>query len=159
MATTGEVATKALKRLAIISPGETPSAAELSDATDALNAMIASWTAKGLSNDTLPLSSAHEAGVIAMLAVRIAEDYGKTPGPVLARDAEAGWKALQGAFFMVGSSNNTKCPTCGGQTTINGGNTVCPTCNGTGIVSSQAPNYTQEAATILTPAYYATRGY
>ena len=57
--------------------------------------------AGALSGDTLPLEARFEQGVVAMLAVRVAEDYGKTPGPVLLRDAEDGKRALDGAFFAV----------------------------------------------------------
>lgn len=101
MATATEIATKALKRLRIISAGETPAAEDVADATDALNAMLASWEAQGLTGDVLPLDARFEAGIVAMLAVRMAEDYGKTPGPVLLDDADRGWKGIRGAFFAV----------------------------------------------------------
>lgn len=49
----------------------------------------------------LPFDASLEAGVVALLAVRLAEDYGKTPGPILARDADRGEKQLQAAFLSV----------------------------------------------------------
>lgn len=101
MATATEIATTALKRLRIVGAGDTPSAEDIADATDALNAMIASWEAQGLTGDVLPLDARFEAGVTAMLAVRLAEDYGKTPGPVLLDDADRGWKGIRGAYFAV----------------------------------------------------------
>lgn len=104
MATATEIATKALKRINVVASGETPSAADLSDSTDALNAMIAAWEAQGLSGDVLPLDKRFEQAIIALLAVRLSEDFGKTAGPVLLRDADTGWKALQGAFFAVPQS-------------------------------------------------------
>lgn len=96
MSTATEIATKALKRINVIGAGETPAAPDLADSIDALNAMIASWEADGLSGDTLPLDKRFEQGIIALLAVRLAEDFGKSPGPVLMRDAANGWAALQG---------------------------------------------------------------
>lgn len=99
MATATEIVTKALKRINVISGSEVPDASDMSDGKDALNAMIASWDAEGLSGDTLPLDKRYEQGIIAMLAVRMAEDFGKQVGPVLARDAENGWRALQAAFI------------------------------------------------------------
>lgn len=99
MATATEISTKALKRIRVIASGETPSAAETQDAIDALNAMIASWGAEGLSGDPLPLDAKYEAGIIAMLAVRLAPDYGKQPDAVLTRDANNGWRQLQAAFI------------------------------------------------------------
>jgi len=105
MATATEIATKALKRLRVIGSGETPAAADVSDATDALNAMIASWEGLSLSGDTLPLDKRFEQAIIAMLAVRLSEDYGKQVGPVLARDAKDGWDTIQAAFFAVPQSS------------------------------------------------------
>jgi len=102
MATATEIATRALKRITVVAAGETPSAAEMSDAKDALNAMIASWAAEGLTGDTLPLDSKFEQGIIALLAVRLAEDYGKSPGPVLVNDANKGWAQLQAEFIQTG---------------------------------------------------------
>jgi len=45
-------------------------------------------------------SRGYEGGVVAMLAVRLAEDYGVTPGPILHRDAASGWAAILAAFFV-----------------------------------------------------------
>lgn len=105
MATATEIATKALKRINVIASAETPAASDLNDTIDALNAMIASWEAYGLSGDTLPLDKRFEQAIIAMLAVRMSEDFGKTVGAVLSRDADEGWKALQAAFFAVPRSS------------------------------------------------------
>lgn len=49
----------------------------------------------------LPFDASLEGGVVAMLAVRLAEDYGKTPGPVLLRDADRGERQLEAAFMHV----------------------------------------------------------
>lgn len=54
-----------------------------------------------LSFTPLPFDARHEEGVVAMLAVRLAEDYGQTPGPVLVRDADRGMERLRAAFMHV----------------------------------------------------------
>lgn len=104
MATATEIVTRSLKRLRVIGAGESPSAAQMQSGTDALNAMIASWEGEGLSGDILPLPSRFEQGIIAMLGVRLAGDYGKSPDAVLARDADNGWSSLQAAYFAVPQS-------------------------------------------------------
>ena len=168
MASTEEIVTRALKRLSLVSAGESPSAVDLQDGLAALNEMISSWAADGLATadqaleasivsgtpelkeiestadlavgmfitgtgipsgaaiksidsatqvtmtedatstgaytlnfTALPFDASLEAGVIAMLAVRLAEDYGITPGPVLLRDADRGEARLAAAFLHV----------------------------------------------------------
>lgn len=101
MATATQISTRALKRLSLVGAGETPAAADVSDMTDALNAMIASWEAEGLTGDVLPLDARFEKAVVAMLAVDQAETYGKTPGPILLRDASDGWEQIRSAFLST----------------------------------------------------------
>lgn len=105
MATATQIAERALKRLGIVQAGTSASAADIADAEEALNAMIDSWNAEGLSGNTIPYDSRFEHGIIAMLAVRLAEDYGVTPGQVVVRDADNGWLAIQAAHFAVPESN------------------------------------------------------
>ena len=65
--------------------------------------------------------------VIAMLAMRLCEEYGKTPGPVLVRDADRGWSTLQAAYFAVPESKFENALRFTGQATNYGyitGNTV-----------------------------------
>lgn len=104
MATATEISTKALKRLGMVNAGESPEAFMISDCNDALSSMIAGWDCGGLVGETLPLASRFEEGVIAMLAVRMAENFGTTPGPVLMRDAERGEQQINAAFFPVPES-------------------------------------------------------
>lgn len=101
MATATEISTRALRRLGVIDALESPSAADVAHATDALTAMIAAWEADGLSGDVLPLDSRFEQGITALLAVRLAEDYGKTPGPVLVSDAKRGETQIMAAYMAV----------------------------------------------------------
>lgn len=48
-----------------------------------------------------PLDDSLEAALVAVLAVRLSEDFGRTVGPVLARDAAHGEAQLAGAFFRI----------------------------------------------------------
>ena len=104
MATATEISTRALRRVGAFDALESPSAVDVSNATEALTAMIASWEAEGLSGDVLPIDSRFEQAVVAMLAERLCEEYGKQPGPVLMRDAANGWNAIQAAYFAVPAS-------------------------------------------------------
>ena len=101
MATATEISTRALRRIGAIDALQSPSSADIQTATEALNAMIASWEADGLSGDVLPLDSRFEQGVVAMLAVRICEEYGKSPGAVLLRDAKQGQAQIDAAFIAT----------------------------------------------------------
>lgn len=101
MATATEISTRALKRLRITDGHSTPSAADVADVNEALTVMIASWEARGLRGDVLPLDSRFEQAVVALLAVRVAEHFGVTPGAVLADDARRGWNSLQAAYMAV----------------------------------------------------------
>lgn len=104
MATATEIVTRALKRIRKTDSHSTPDATDVADGTEALTAMIASWETQGLSGDVLPLDARFEQPVVAMLAVRLAEDFGTQPGPILLRDAADGWNAIQAAFFAVPKS-------------------------------------------------------
>lgn len=104
MASATEIATRALRRIAVFDALQSLPAEDVQAATEALGAMIAAWEANNLSGDVLPLDARLEQGVVAMLAVRLAEEYGKTPGPVLLRDARDGEAALNAAFMVVPES-------------------------------------------------------
>lgn len=101
MATSNQIATRALRRLSIVATDETPSAADMDHAEQALDELIASWEGSWRSSDVLPLDTRFEKGIVAILAERLAEDYGRTIGPILARDAMEGRDMMDGAFFAV----------------------------------------------------------
>lgn len=101
MATSAQIATRALRRLRVVAADQTPAAADLTAATDALDAMIASWETVPMSGDVLPLDARFEDGITAMLAVRLSGDYGRSPDAILLRDAQRGEDALRSAFFAV----------------------------------------------------------
>lgn len=105
--TTALVATKALRRLRIVAPDESPSAADQETAEGALTEMVAAFKAEGLSGDPTTVAGfddRFEQGLIAMLALRLTEEYGKEPTQLLVRDADRGWAQMQAAFFAVPAS-------------------------------------------------------
>lgn len=106
MTTMNDVVTGALKRLRVINARQTPDGVSASDGLAALNDMMHSWKAKGVDtdHDTLeaaddfPLDDEHVQGVKALLAVRLASDYGVAIDEGVARDAGMGWSGLEAEF-------------------------------------------------------------
>lgn len=43
-------------------------------------------------------STPYDGAVVALLGVRLAEEYGEDVGPILARDADSGWRRIQAQF-------------------------------------------------------------
>lgn len=85
------------------------------DANDAarilqmLNDMMGSWKKQGVDigwtgelglSGTFPLSDEHIAGVKAMLAVRLSDDYAKVISAQLQIDATSGWNAIQADYLL-----------------------------------------------------------
>jgi hypothetical protein len=103
MSTANELATKALRRLGVVDATEDPAAADVLFCTDMLASMIAEWDVFGMAGEVQPLDARFEKGLIAMLAVSVAETFNKEPGPILMRDAEAGEESLMSAFVPVRS--------------------------------------------------------
>lgn len=102
MSSSAQIVSRALRRLKITASGEDPSAQEAADGLAALNAMIAGWEADGVKvSGDVPLDARFEEGVVAMLAVRLAPDYGAEVSAGVLRDAENGWARLQAAFTHV----------------------------------------------------------
>lgn len=108
MATTfADIVRGAYRRTALIRDNAQPSAAEAQNGLDACNDMMHAWVNDGVDightskvlSDTFSLADRHVQGVKALLAVRMAEEHGDEIGPVLARDAETGWAALQAEYF------------------------------------------------------------
>jgi len=102
VSSSAQIVARALKRLRVIGAGEDPSAEDAADGLAALNAMIAGLEADGLKlSGDVPLDARFEEGVIAMLAVRLADDYGATPSSGVVRDAAQGLQRLQAAFNHI----------------------------------------------------------
>lgn len=100
----------ALKRVDILDNIET--AASASDgqyALDTLNRMMHGWKSMGVdvnhstlaSTGTFPLDEKHEDGVIALLAKRMATDYGIEISPDLRKEANDAWIALQADYKVI----------------------------------------------------------
>jgi len=102
VSSSAQIVTRALRRLKVIGAGEDPSADDAADGLAALNAMIAGWEADGVKvSGDVPLDARFEEGVVALLAVRLADDFGTSPSAGVVRDAENGWARLQAAFNHV----------------------------------------------------------
>lgn len=109
MATMRDIVNGAATRLRKTRAGRALPPTDFADILEALNDMMGSWEGKGINinwsgalteNDTFPLDLKHEAGVKAMLAVRVSEDFGKAVGAVLARDAQDGWNAIMADYDL-----------------------------------------------------------
>lgn len=105
MSSSAQIVTRALRRLKVLGANEDPAAADAADGLAALNAMLAAWQAKGVyvAGD-VPLEARFEEGVVALLAVRLADDFSATASASVVRDAEEGWNALTAAFCPVPSA-------------------------------------------------------
>lgn len=100
MSSSNDIVKRALKRLGVLAPGEDMDAADGADGNAALNAMIASWQNDGVDvSSDVPLPSRHEEGIVALLAVRLAPDYGKVPPAQVLSDAEKGWDSLLAEYI------------------------------------------------------------
>lgn len=97
----------ALKRLRVINPRKAVEGVAASEGLDALNEMMHSWKGVGCDvdhetadlTDDFGLDDEHVQGVKALLAVRLASDYGMEISPGIVRDADMGWVALQAEFI------------------------------------------------------------
>lgn len=110
MATARDVVEKAFKRLSIVSSGEPLDAETMSDGLDALNGMMFSWKADGLTyehtrltfSDDFPLGEEFTDGVSALLAIRLSPDFVTgVVTPQLTREADNAWHQLAGKYFVV----------------------------------------------------------
>lgn len=109
MATMRDIVTGAALRQRVADAIDDLDANDASRILQMLNDMMGSWKKQGVDigwtaaldlPDTFPLSIEHEAGVKAMLAVRLSDDYAKTISAQLQSDAMAGWNAIQADYLM-----------------------------------------------------------
>ena len=102
MSTSAEIVTAALRRLRIYDSHQDPTAVDMRDGQKALDLMLASWSAHGVNVDAaFPIPAMHERGIVALLAMNLADDYRKMPGPSVQKDAEDGWRALEAAYIVA----------------------------------------------------------
>lgn len=104
MASKTDIAKKALLRASIHDALESPAAADIAIAENAYDDMVADLENDSIVFDAPTVEARFVQGLAAMLAVRLCEEYGKQPGPVLLRDAESGKTALYGQFLIVPES-------------------------------------------------------
>lgn len=67
-------------------------------------AATASASGVTLTFTALPMDDSLTEALVSILAVRLSEDFGRTVGPVLARDAKRGQAQIDGQFFKVPKS-------------------------------------------------------
>jgi hypothetical protein len=102
VSTSAQIVARALKRINVVAAGEDPSAGDAADGLVALNAMIAGWAADGINiSADVPLPSKHEEGVVALLAVRLAPDYGREPSPLVFEMANEGLYRLEADYISA----------------------------------------------------------
>jgi hypothetical protein len=106
MTTVRSIITKAMRKVQILAAGEDPSAAEGADGLDAFNEMMAGLKLESIPldwrnltlDDDVPLPPEHIRGVIHLLGVELAPEYGKEVDPTIALIAERARRLLQGHY-------------------------------------------------------------
>ena len=109
MATVRDICTRSLRRINVTDAGEDASASDADAALESYNELFFGWVSEGVDtrpteltlNDDFPLDRKHERGVIALLGIRLADDYDEEITAALARDADTGWRALQADFVLI----------------------------------------------------------
>lgn len=104
MHTTSEIILRALRRIGVVASDEPATADQAAAGLDALNEICQSFRLHGVMFDMpilgdatpMPFDAACTGPFQAVLAARLAEDYG-VPGP----DASAGWAALAAHYYVV----------------------------------------------------------
>lgn len=106
MATAQEIINGALRLLAVIQTGETPTSSESDDSLDALNQMLSGWADQGIDlehadlvlGDTLPYQDNHLAAIRYSLAVELAPEFGKSITPEIADRQDRYFRGLQAVY-------------------------------------------------------------
>jgi len=102
MATMNDVVNGALKRLQVLNPRFAPDGNAGIEGLIALNDMMAAWKSAGVDirhvilegAEDFPLGDEHVQGTKALLAVRLAGEYGMEVDDGIVRDADMGWEGL-----------------------------------------------------------------
>lgn len=111
MTTARDIVNGALFRLRKPDSTTQPTPEDAAYSVGALNDMIHGWRAKNVDvgqpegtdltlNDDVPTERMLDEGLKALLAQRLAEDFGKPVSRQLARDASAGWTAISAAYKL-----------------------------------------------------------
>ena len=112
-ATAQTICDRALKRLAVVGVGETPTDNERSEALDALNAMMFGWATMGVdvshtalgANDTQALGDEWDLALEYLLAEHIASPYETSLSPEDAAKARRFWNALAAAYMAINAAS------------------------------------------------------
>jgi hypothetical protein len=107
--TYNEIVSAAMRRLGLTQAGEAPTGDEYGIGIEALNDLVSGWRIRGLEmsytsvessagGDVSPFEDEDLDAVKALLAMRLAEEYGKMPSPMLAAAASTYWNALFGKY-------------------------------------------------------------
>lgn len=107
-ATARQVLTRALRRIRVISEGETPSAEMADDALEVMNTMMFGWNASGIlyAHVALGLDSTvnvpdEQIGFVRdLLCEQLAEEYAQTLGPIMQRSIITARSAMTAAYFI-----------------------------------------------------------
>lgn len=109
--TYNEIVSASMRRLGLTQAGEAPTGAEYETGIEALNDLVSGWRIRGLEmsytsvdvsagGDTSPFDDEDIDAIKALLAMRLAEEYGKTPSPMLVGAAAVYWNALFGKYVV-----------------------------------------------------------
>lgn len=102
LATTSYIIGRALSRIAVLRIGKTATAIQAQDGLNAVNEMLLGLQADGIYiSPLIPIPDKHTPGLIAMLAIKLAPDYGIEPSPLLIQEAKDGMKALLAAYVYA----------------------------------------------------------
>jgi len=103
MSTSSQLTAKAMRRLQLLDAHESPSAADDAHANSVLLDIIAEFEATGLAltSADLPLPAKYESALVAILAARLAGDFGRPVDEALDRDARSARHTIAGGYFEV----------------------------------------------------------
>jgi hypothetical protein len=111
MSTVRDLIERAHRRLGEVGFGQAMTPERADHGLNCLNEMCHGWKAENVDigftdkalNDPFFLGSEYFGGVAALLAVRLAEDYGNNLSqlPSILRDATTAWRSLQAAYIQA----------------------------------------------------------
>lgn len=109
MASARDVIKRSMRRIGVIAAGEDPSADEASDALRELNGMMTNFRREGIDyahawldlTDALTIDDGLCDYVGDILAVRLADEYGRQVTPMIAEAADNARRMLQASFRRI----------------------------------------------------------
>jgi hypothetical protein len=114
-----DVIARALRIVGVSAPGESLPGADAKDALDALNGLLAEWSATGYGFPDASVASAFTTMVADMgdrdamayqLAFRIGPEYGFEPSPAQIVAAGEAWSRMTHRYFTVGTQDFSELP-------------------------------------------------